>query len=70
MKFTYDSEADAAYLQIVENIAAGEASRQVQVPEDEDIPGQFILDFNEEGKLLRVEILFASTVLPSEMIKN
>lgn len=70
MKLTYDPEADAAYLQVVENINPGEATHQIQVPERENVPGQFILDFNSDGKLLGLEILFASSVLPPDMTRG
>ncbi len=68
MRLTYDPEADAAYLLVADSIAPGEAVRQVQVPDEDSVPGQFILDFGRDGKLLGLEILFASEVLPSSAL--
>ncbi|MGO2745488.1 DUF2283 domain-containing protein [Mycetocola reblochoni] len=70
MRLTYDREADAAYLMVVDNIGPGEAVRQVQVPDDESAVGQFILDFDANGKLLGMEVLFASDALPASAIAD
>lgn len=69
MKLTYDREADAAYLQIVETISPGAAVRQIQLEADDNVLGQFILDFDSDGKLLGVEVLFASDALPKSLLE-
>ena len=56
MRLTYDPEVDAAYVMLVDAIAPGQARHQVEVPHNDGIAGQFILDFTEEGKLLGLEI--------------
>ena len=58
---TYDRSADAAYFNISPRINAGEAVRQ-DVHEI-DGRGEVILDFDEDGKLLGVEILGAKSLL-------
>ena len=62
MKFEYDKEADAAYLYIEYPIADGQVKRSVEMNED------IILDFDEKGKLLGVEILNASKVLKKKAL--
>lgn len=68
MKLTYDREADAAYLQIAEVISPGAAVRQIQVEVDDTAQGQFVLDFDSDGKLLGVEVLFASDALHQSVL--
>lgn len=68
MRLTYDPEVDAAYMMLVDAIAPGQARHQVEVPHNDGIAGQFILDFTEEGKLLGLEILFASDTLPASVL--
>ncbi len=58
----YDAEVDAAYLP-VGDIAPGESRRQVIVALPDGIPGEVILDFDEAGHLLGVELLGASALL-------
>ena len=57
MKFEYDKDVDAAYIYLEYPIKEGEAKKTIELNED------IIVDFNEEGKLLGVEILNASKVL-------
>jgi len=57
MKIEYDKEVDAAYIYLEYPIKEGEAKKTIELNEN------IILDFNENGKLLGVEILDASKVL-------
>jgi uncharacterized protein YuzE len=57
MKFTYDKEADAAYIYLEESIADGEAEKTIELNEN------IIVDFDKKGKLLGIEILSASEIL-------
>ncbi|MCS6711508.1 DUF2283 domain-containing protein [Luteococcus sp. Sow4_B9] len=68
MRLTYDRDADAAYLMVVDSIAPGEATHQVELTHDGDVAGQFILDFDTDGKLLGLEVLFASDALHASVI--
>jgi len=68
MRLTYDPDADAAYLMLVDAIAPGQARHQVQLPDNENVAGQIILDFGEDGKLLGLEVLFASDALSASVL--
>nr|MBI4157087.1 DUF2283 domain-containing protein [Candidatus Woesearchaeota archaeon] len=57
MKFEYDKEVDAAYIYLEYPIKDGEVKKTIELNED------IIVDFDEKGKLLGVEILNASKVL-------
>jgi len=57
MKFEYDKEVDAGYIYIEHPIKEGEAKKTIELNEN------IILDFDDKGKLLGVEILNASKVL-------
>jgi uncharacterized protein YuzE len=59
---TYDSAADAAYITLGAHVLPGEASRQYPCDPDE-VDGEIILDFNEQGQLLGIEVLNASMKL-------
>ncbi|WP_431807803.1 DUF2283 domain-containing protein [Microbacterium paraoxydans] len=60
--FSYDGEADAAYLGFG-TIEAGESTRQVPMALPDGVRGEVILDFDADGHLLGVEILQASALL-------
>jgi uncharacterized protein YuzE len=70
MKITYDSEANAAYIYLVTQIAPGEASEQVDEIETPGGKGEIILDFDSSGRLLGIEVLNAKDVLPTEVIEG
>ncbi len=57
MKFEYDKEVDAGYIYVEYPIKDGEAKKTIELNEN------IILDFDNKGKLLGVEILNASKVL-------
>ena len=64
MKFTYDKEADAAYVYLKYPIKKGESEKTIEL--DDNI----IIDFDKNGKLIGMEILNASTVLnKKELLK-
>lgn len=62
MKFEYDKEVDAAYIYLEYPVKAGQAKKTIQLNDN------IILDFDEESKLLGVEILDASKVLRKEVL--
>jgi uncharacterized protein YuzE len=66
MKTTYDRVADAAYIEFVD-VAPGEAVAQQEVPVD-DKESTIVLDFDQNGFLLGVEILGASSILREELL--
>lgn len=64
MKFEYDKEVDAGYIYLDYPIKDGEAKKTIELNEN------IILDFDEKGKLLGVEILNASEVLNKKTLLN
>ncbi|HLD41627.1 MAG TPA: DUF2283 domain-containing protein [archaeon] len=58
MKATYDKEADAAYIYLKDRIEKGEIKSTISMNEN------IILDFDSEKKLIGIEILSASKVIP------
>ena len=64
MEVTYDKEADAVYIYLKNPIKRGEAKKTV--PTDAGP----ILDFDKKGKLIGIEILWASKVLSRKFIKE
>ncbi len=57
MKFEYDKEVDAAYIYLEYPIKDGQVKNTIGLNDN------IILDFDNKGKLLGVEILDASKVL-------
>lgn len=62
MKFEYDKEANVAYIYLEWPIKEGEAKKTIELNEN------IILDFNEKGKPLCIEILYASKVLSKKVL--
>jgi uncharacterized protein YuzE len=57
MKVTYDKEADAAYIYL-KKTSPGEAKETIELNEN------IILDFDSQNRLIGIEILAASKVVP------
>ena len=69
MQVTYDPEADAAYITLVNHeLRDGEAVYQSDMINTPGERGTLIADFDADGRLLGVEVLAASTVLPAELM--
>ena len=54
MNFEYDKEIDAAYIYIEGTIKEGDAKKTIEINDN------IILDFDDKGKLLEIEIPKAS----------
>jgi uncharacterized protein YuzE len=67
MRISYDPDADAAYIYLVEEIGAGAVARTIPVDSSE-IDGMINLDFDAESHLLGIEILDASRYLPESLL--
>lgn len=67
MRITYDADADAAYIYVVDEIGAGGVDKTVPVDPTE-VGGMINLDFDAAGHLLGIEILDASSFLPAELL--
>lgn len=69
MRLTYDAEADAAYLYVVDSIGFGEAS-DTRVTDVHLEGASIIVDLDDRQRLLGVEILGASRVLRRETLES
>jgi uncharacterized protein YuzE len=67
MRLTYDADADAAYIYVVDGIGAGGVAKTVPV-DPAEVGGMINLDFDADGQLLGIEILDASSYLPREIL--
>lgn len=70
MKITYDPDANAAYIQLVDQIRPGEASQQVHSIQTPGGKGEIILDFDTTGHLLGIEVLNAQEILPPQVVRD
>lgn len=71
VRVTYDREADAAYVYFVDPVQAANLepkSAYTYVGEPDDVDGMFNLDFDEEGRLIGIEILGARSKLPTYLL--
>jgi len=62
MKMSYDKEIDAAYIYLKDKILAGEVAETVSLAENIN------LDYDKSKKLIGIEILSASKVLPEKQL--
>ena len=62
MKTEYDKDVDAAYIYVAYPLKAGAVKKTIKVEE------HIFLDFDENNKLLGIEILDASKVLRKEKL--
>lgn len=67
MKATYDRSVNAAYIYLADGIGAGEVRRTYPCDPGE-VNGQINLDFAKDGRLLGIEVLDASRLLPRELL--
>jgi uncharacterized protein YuzE len=68
VRVTFDRRANAAYIYLVP-IGAGEAVRTVPVDADR-LEGFINLDFDEHGRLLGIEVLNATRLLPAGVLDH
>lgn len=64
MKLEYDKEADAAYIYLKYPVEDGEAKHTLE------LNSNIILDFDNQNKLLGIEILDASKVLSKKILSE
>jgi uncharacterized protein YuzE len=67
VKLTYDSEADSAYVNLVEDIEHGNAIKQV-VCRDDAFPQPIVIDLDAEGHVLGLAFRDASAMLPARLL--
>lgn len=69
MRVTYDAAFDAAYIQLVDEIGAGGVANTYPCDPTE-VGGMINLDFDHAGRLVGVEVLDASKLLPAEVLES
>ncbi len=70
MKIKYDAEANAAYIYLaVETTYAGDVAKTYMC-DTREINGMINLDFDDDGRLLGIEIMDARSKLPLEVLKQ
>jgi uncharacterized protein YuzE len=70
MRVTYDATADAAYVSLVDAVGDGEAATQIHSITTPGDRGEVALDFDADGRLLGIEVLHASAVLPAAVLAD
>ena len=68
MNFDYDPEADAAYLAITQSDTLPE--KQISAITTEGMEGEIEIDVDENGRIIGIEFVNASLILPSDCFRN
>ena len=69
MRISYDPKVDAAYIQLADSIGAGGVDFTYGCDPSE-VGGMIHLDFDDQGRLVGLEVLGASGKLPTELLKQ
>ncbi|NEB36444.1 DUF2283 domain-containing protein [Streptomyces sp. SID14515] len=69
VRVTYDETADAAYVYLTEPQAHVTSARMYPC-DPVDIDGMINLDFDEQGHLIGIEVLAASSKLPEYLLQS
>lgn len=65
----YDPQVDMGYIELG-TIVPGEATKQLEVEKAGPIPMRLILDFDDAGHLLGIEVFAAEELLRPEMMRG
>ncbi|MFT2707646.1 DUF2283 domain-containing protein [Clavibacter zhangzhiyongii] len=68
MRITYDASVDAAYIYLTGIIGDGEVDTTIHSLLTPGDRGEVALDFDADGRLLGIEVLHASAVLPAAVL--
>ena len=69
VRVSYDPEADAAYITLIDReLQPGESAHQSDTIDAPGDRGTLIADFETEGRLLGIEVLAARSVLPVNLL--
>ncbi|WP_445338681.1 DUF2283 domain-containing protein [Clavibacter sp. CFBP 8614] len=68
MRVTYDAVADAAYVALAGPVGDGEVGTTIHSILTPGDSGEISLDFDADGRLLGIEVLNASAVLPAAVL--
>ncbi|MFF3946880.1 DUF2283 domain-containing protein [Streptomyces sp. NPDC001902] len=69
VRVTYDKTANAAYVYLTEPQARVKSAR-VYPCNPVDVDGMINLDFDEQGRLIGIEVLAASSKLPAYLLQS
>ncbi|MFJ6465678.1 DUF2283 domain-containing protein [Streptomyces sp. NPDC091387] len=69
VRITYDKSVDAAYVCLTEPQARVKAARMYPC-DPVDVDGMINLDFDEQGRLIGIEVLAASSKLPEYLLRS
>lgn len=67
MKIKYDRKANAADIYLVNEIVRGQVEKMYPC-DYEAVGGMINLDFDADGRLLKIEVLNATKLLPQEVL--
>ena len=68
MHFTYDPDADAAYLYLVDGFEY--SKQQISGISKDGMGGELEIDINEDGKVIGIEFVGASLILPEQVVSK
>ncbi len=68
MHFTYDPEADAAYLSLTQMSPV--SAMQISGISITGMNGEIEIDLDIEGRVIGIEFVHASLILPKELLNN
>jgi uncharacterized protein YuzE len=69
VKVTFDRKSDAAYIQLVDEIGLGGVAKTYPC-DPREVGGEINLDFDSDGRLVGIEVLDASKMLPIELLRD
>lgn len=69
LRVTYDESVDAAYIYFQAEIGFGGSARMIPI-DPVEVGGMVNLDVDAEGRILGVEVLGASKLLPTELLAS
>jgi uncharacterized protein YuzE len=67
MRITYDRRADAAYIDLLRDDSEGNVAK-TYCCDPQEVNGQIHLDFDGSGRLVGIEVLDASRLLPEGLL--
>jgi uncharacterized protein YuzE len=70
MRVTYDPTVDAAYVELAGPLADGQVATTIHSIATPGDRGEVALDFDADGRLLGIEVLHASAVLPAAVLAD
>jgi uncharacterized protein YuzE len=69
MRVTYDAEVDAAYIYLVDTPPPGSAVTTLSL-DPAEVNGEVNIDLDSAGRIIGIEVLDASRLLPEELIRG